>query len=125
MYSVRRVGLSATAWTVARPGSSVHGILQKESWSGSPCPLPRDLPDPGIERLHNQADSSPLGHLGRPERNARRQNGIAFCFHPREPCLSNTPVTYAAPRRVLKKYQAYGVINWISQRVVLGWEKGW
>ena len=29
------------------PGSSVHGILRQEYWSGLPCP--GDLPDPGIE----------------------------------------------------------------------------
>ena len=28
------------------PGSSVHGILQGESWSGLPCPSPGDLPNP-------------------------------------------------------------------------------
>ena len=31
------------------PGSSVHGILQQEYWSGLPFPSPGDLPDPGIE----------------------------------------------------------------------------
>ena len=31
------------------PGSSVHGILQQEYWSGLPSPLPGDLPDPGIK----------------------------------------------------------------------------
>ena len=31
------------------PGSSVYGILHQEYWSGSPCPPPGDLPDPGIE----------------------------------------------------------------------------
>ena len=31
------------------PGSSVHGTLRQEDWSGSPFPLPGDLPDPGIE----------------------------------------------------------------------------
>ena len=31
------------------PGSSVHGILQQEYWSGLPFPPPGDLPDPGIE----------------------------------------------------------------------------
>ena len=31
------------------PGSSVHGILQQEHWSGSPVPSPGDLPDPWIE----------------------------------------------------------------------------
>ena len=30
-------------------GSSVHGILQQEYWSGWPHPSPGDLPDPGIE----------------------------------------------------------------------------
>ena len=31
------------------PGSSVHGILQQEYWSGLPSPPPGDLPAPGIE----------------------------------------------------------------------------
>ena len=31
------------------PGSSVRGILQAGLWSGLPCPLPGDLPDPGLE----------------------------------------------------------------------------
>ena len=31
------------------PGSSVRGIFQARVWSGSPCPRPGDLPDPGIE----------------------------------------------------------------------------
>ena len=31
------------------PGSSVHGILQAEYWSGLPFPSPGDPPDPGIE----------------------------------------------------------------------------
>ena len=31
------------------PGSSFHGILQQEYWSGQPFPSSGDLPDPGIE----------------------------------------------------------------------------
>jgi len=31
------------------PGSSVHGILQQEYWSGLPIPSPGDLPHPGIK----------------------------------------------------------------------------
>ena len=31
------------------PGSSVHGILQQEYWSGLPFPSPGDLPNPGIK----------------------------------------------------------------------------
>ena len=41
------------------PGSSVHGILQQEYWSGLPFPPPGDLPDPGIQPRYPslQADS--------------------------------------------------------------------
>ena len=31
------------------PGSSLHGILQAEYWSGLPFPSPGGLPDPGIK----------------------------------------------------------------------------
>ena len=31
------------------PGSSVHGILQQESWSGLRFSSPGNLPDPGVE----------------------------------------------------------------------------
>ena len=31
------------------PGSSVHGFLRQEYWSGQPLPFPGDLPNPGIE----------------------------------------------------------------------------
>ena len=52
-------------------GSSVHGILQKECWSGLSCPSPGDLPDPGVKpvspvSLALRADSLPLSHLGSP-----------------------------------------------------------
>ena len=41
------------------PGSSLHGILQAEYWSGLPFPSPGDLPDPGIKprSLAFQADA--------------------------------------------------------------------
>ena len=41
------------------PGSSVHGILRQEYWSGLPFPSPGDLPDPEIEPMSSalQADS--------------------------------------------------------------------
>ena len=31
------------------PGSSVSGFSRQEYWSGLPCPLPGDLPNPGIK----------------------------------------------------------------------------
>ena len=43
------VQLFAAPWTVAPPGSSVHGILQAQNWSGLPFPSPEDLADPGIK----------------------------------------------------------------------------
>jgi len=34
------------------PGSSVHGLLQQEYWSGLPCPPPGDLPTQGLNPGH-------------------------------------------------------------------------
>ena len=50
------------------PGSSVHGILRQEYWSGLPCPPPGDLPDPGMEPhlLHLKANSLPVSRWGSP-----------------------------------------------------------
>ena len=53
------------------PGCSVHGFPRQDYWSGSSCPPPEDLPDPGSNLrllclLHWQADSLPLSHLGSP-----------------------------------------------------------
>ena len=46
------------------PSSSVQGFSRQEYWNGSPCPPPRDLPDPGIEPGFPtlQADSLLLSH---------------------------------------------------------------
>ena len=43
------------------PGSSIHGILRQEYWSGLPFPSPGDLPNPGIEPRSPtlQADNLP------------------------------------------------------------------
>ena len=40
---------SAVPWTVALQAPLSVEFFRKEYWSGSPCPSPRDLPDPGIE----------------------------------------------------------------------------
>ena len=46
------------------PGSSVHGILQARTLEWVPCPLPGDLPDPGVKPASPalQMNSLPLGH---------------------------------------------------------------
>ena len=48
------------------PGSSVHGILQQEYWSGWPLPSPGNLADSGTEPRFPalRADSLPLSHQG-------------------------------------------------------------
>jgi len=51
------------------PGSSVHGILQEEDWSGLLFPSPGELLDPGIEpRSHSlqQIDALLTELLGKP-----------------------------------------------------------
>ena len=43
------VQLFVTLWTIALQAPLSMGFSRQEYWSGLPCPLPRDLPDPGIE----------------------------------------------------------------------------
>ena len=51
------------------PGSSVHEIFQARILEWVPCPLPGDLPHPGIEPLSpaSQADSLLLSHQWTPK----------------------------------------------------------
>ena len=65
------VWLSATLWTAAHQVPPSMGVSRQEYWSGSPCPSPGDLPDPGMEPgspapSASQADSSLLSHQGSP-----------------------------------------------------------
>ena len=57
-----------TPWTVAYPGSSVHGILQAGILEWVAIPFSGDLPDPGIEHKSPalQADSLPSEPPGKP-----------------------------------------------------------
>ena len=40
-----------TPWAVARQSPLSMGFSRQEYWSGSPCPPPGDLPNPGIELM--------------------------------------------------------------------------
>ena len=44
-YSLSRVWLFATSWTVARRGPLSMGFYRQEYWSGLPFPSPGDLPN--------------------------------------------------------------------------------
>ena len=59
------------------PGSSVHGILQQEYWSGLPCPPPEGLPHPGVESRSPalQVDSLPSGPPGKSDGTAAGTGG--------------------------------------------------
>ena len=48
-YSLSRVRLFATPWTVAHQALLSMGFSRQEYWSGLPFPSPGDLPDPGME----------------------------------------------------------------------------
>ena len=51
LNSFSHVWLFLTQWTVARQAPLSMGFSKQEDWSGSPCPPPGDLPDPGIKPL--------------------------------------------------------------------------
>ena len=59
-----------TLWTVAHQAPLYMRCSKQEYRSGWPCPLPGDLPHPGIEptfmSLHWQVDSLPLVPPGKP-----------------------------------------------------------
>ena len=44
-----RVQLFVTLWTIAHQAPLTVGFSRQEYWNGLLCPLPGDLPDPGIE----------------------------------------------------------------------------
>ena len=55
------VPLFVTLWTIVCQAPLSMGFSRQEYWSGSPCPPPGDLPDPGAEPGSPalQADSLP------------------------------------------------------------------
>ena len=67
-YSLSRVRLFSTTWTVARQAPLSMGFSWQEYWSGLPCPPPGDLPNPGSDPRSPtlQADSLPSEAPGKP-----------------------------------------------------------
>ena len=65
------VWLSATLWMVTCQAPRSMGFSRQEYWSGSLCPTPGDLPDPGVEGMSPvspalQVDSLPTEPPGKP-----------------------------------------------------------
>ena len=67
-WSLSRVRLFATLWTIAHQAPQSMGFSRQEYWSGLPFPSPGDLPDPGIERRSPalQADTLTSKPPGKP-----------------------------------------------------------
>ena len=55
------IRLFATLWTVGHQAPLSRGFSRQEYWSGLPLPLPRDLPDPGIEFMSSVSCISSIG----------------------------------------------------------------
>ena len=56
-------------WTVAHQASLSTEFSRKEYWSGLPCPLPGDLPNPGIEPAAPELHANSLLPPGKPQIN--------------------------------------------------------
>ena len=69
------IRLFETPWTAAHQAPLSMGFSRQGYWSGSPCPPPGDLPDPGIEPLSLMSPALAGGfftylcHLGTPYTN--------------------------------------------------------
>ena len=61
----RFVSDSATLWTVAHKAPLSVGFSRQEYWSGLPCPLLGDLPNPGIETTSLALQVDPLQRVTR------------------------------------------------------------
>ena len=59
-----RVRLSSTLWTVANQAPLSMGFSREEYWSGLLCPLPGNLPHPGIELVSLMSPFLAGGGLG-------------------------------------------------------------
>ena len=71
---------SATPWTVACQASLSRGFSRQEYQSGLTCPLPGDLPSPGLHVLLWQADSLPQVPPGKPSFSAPFNAPVSTLF---------------------------------------------
>ena len=77
-YSLSRVRLFATPWTVAHQAPPSMGFSRQEYWSGLPFPSPGDLLDPGIEPRSPALQADAL--TSEPPGNPRDRTHIFYVF---------------------------------------------
>ena len=63
--------LFTTPWTVACKAPLPMGFSRQEYRSGSPCPSPEDLPDPGLEPMSHVSPALQVASLLLPDREAQ------------------------------------------------------
>ena len=102
------------------PGSSVHGILRQEYWSGLPLPFSEDLPYPGIKPWSPalQADSLPAEPPGKLVHKIRPNTiwphlSHSFVFHHSLPLCVPMLLTCPLPKDIRKQTKCvlYGHIG--------------
>ena len=85
---------SATTWTVAHQAPLSMEFSKQEYWNRSPCPLSRDLPNPGIKPWSAalQADSLPSEPPGKtpPPLQGTRVQSLVGQLSPRTPTTDYT-----------------------------------
>ena len=105
LLSLSHVWLFATPWTAAHQAPLSMGFWSgiQEYWSGLPSPLPRALPDLGIEPVFPaspvlQADSLPTKPPGKPRAVPKTWSLPMWnlqlnrqCFHSSSTCYMATP----------------------------------
>ena len=76
------------------PGSSVHGILQQECWSGLPFPSPGDLPDPGVDPVSLMSPASAGGFFTTSATWEPHYRGVADTQTVHPECSTTSSATY-------------------------------
>ena len=107
--SLQSCRLFATLWIVACQVLLSMGFSRQEYWSGLPCPLPGDLPDPGIEPaplclLHWQAGSLPSGRPVMYVRQCCSPNSSNLPCPTGTPCLFSTSASLFLPCKWVHLY---------------------
>ena len=99
--------LFVTPWTVAYQAPLSMGFSRQERWSGLPCPLWGDLPNPGIKPRSPalQVDSLPTEPPGKPD--VLLEGSLVNSFSPLYSILYQNTKTYIFVRLLMGVYQCF------------------
>ena len=110
------VRLFVTLWTVALQAPLSMGFSRQDYWSGLPCPLSGDLPDPGIEPSSLMSPALGEGFLTTSAMTVILDNALSF-LPPWLSSLNSWPVNTQSRWALLsKRAGAYHCLTPCSQR---------